>query len=212
MMELPKQRWLRLMRQVGFPESVSTYEKLTAKYAEKHRAYHNAQHILYCLKQLDAHYSSVKLAGEVELALWFHDAIYSPLSKRNEKRSALWLKAFLRQNQMNQSAIGRITSYILATEKHLPLSGDPDGWLLLDIDLSILGESEDVFFQYDQQIHQEYRWVPERMYWKKRLKLMRGFLERETLYFTPVFKASHEDQARQNLSVLVERIESQLQR
>ena len=52
----------------------------------------------------------------------------------------------------------RIAAYILATKEHEPAEGDLG--LLLDIDLSILGASAERFDCYEEQIRQEYAFVP----------------------------------------------------
>ena len=198
MSELPKQRWFRLMRQLGLPSNEKTFDQLVACYQQKHRRYHNATHIVSCLTLLDQHYSKAKYPAEVEIALWFHDAIYKTLSSKNEKRSAQWLETFLKAYHCADDRIERCKAYVLATQSHQPTS-HYDSKLFLDIDLAILGAEPQRFSEYDQQIYDEYRWVSDSRYWRKRYKILNTFLERETLYFTPSFQEQFEEQAKTNL-------------
>jgi predicted metal-dependent HD superfamily phosphohydrolase len=60
--------------------------RLVARYSEPHRHYHTWSHVLSCL---DARERIAPLAPlEVDVALWFHDAIYDPRAHDNEDKSA----------------------------------------------------------------------------------------------------------------------------
>ena len=50
------------------------------------------QHLQECMTHLEHVRSFAERADEVELALWFHDAIYNTRKKDNEKRSADWAR------------------------------------------------------------------------------------------------------------------------
>src|SRR5687767_6965684 len=93
-----RERWSALMKAFGFASYEETYGLLATAYAEKHRHYHTAQHIQACLRHLDTCASQADASEEIELALWFHDAIYKPLSRWNENKSADWAVRFLSVN------------------------------------------------------------------------------------------------------------------
>ena len=57
-------------------------------YSEPHRHYHTTAHIDACLAELDLAGDLASDRGEVEVALWFHDAIYRSWRHDNEQRSA----------------------------------------------------------------------------------------------------------------------------
>jgi predicted metal-dependent HD superfamily phosphohydrolase len=66
------------------------FEVLRGRHAEAHRAYHTAQHIDECMRHLDLVRGQCEQPAEIELALWFHDAVYVPGAADNERRSADW--------------------------------------------------------------------------------------------------------------------------
>ena len=49
---------------------------LADRYAEEHRAYHDAEHITECLAWFDCVRDLAERPAELEVALFFHDAIY----------------------------------------------------------------------------------------------------------------------------------------
>ena len=68
-----------------------------------------------------------------------------------------------------------------------------------DIDLSILGRTTDVYDRYERAIGEEYKWVPNVTFRRERRKILRGFLERETIFHTDRFNDLYEEPARVNL-------------
>ena len=69
--------WQRAWAGIGAAgEGGALFARLMAAYAEPQRHYHTQQHLAECLEHLAAAYSLASEPGEVELALWFHDAIY----------------------------------------------------------------------------------------------------------------------------------------
>ena len=69
-------RWTQLMSTLGLPENQDTYTELLETHAEKQHHYHNAAHVEACLTHLDKVKYLLEDPAEVELAFWFHDAIY----------------------------------------------------------------------------------------------------------------------------------------
>lgn len=87
----------------------------------------------------------------------------------------------------------------MATEhNHVPV--DEDQKLIVDIDLAILGRSEEVYTKYQQDVRQEYAWVPKFIYTRKRKALLKSFLARPRIYSCDVFYETLETNARLNIS------------
>ena len=97
------------------------------------------------------------------------------------------------------ASIQRIQDLVLAT-RHAAAPTDPDQQWLVDMDLAILGADESRFAQYQQQIRQEYAFVPADLFAQKRAEVLRGFLSRPHIYATEYFQKQFEERARLNLS------------
>ena len=81
---MEKTDWVSLMAGLRFPENQETYDELVAAYSEKHRHYHTARHISQCLKEFSEAKNLAQKPDEVELALWFHDAVYDVFAKNSD--------------------------------------------------------------------------------------------------------------------------------
>lgn len=186
------------MQGFGLAENDKTFDLLLAAYGENHRHYHTADHVTACLRHLDSARECAQKPCEVELALWFHDAIYKPLASNNELKSANWAKKFLEQNKVLPTTNTRVYDLILATLHNAP-ARTADQALLVDIDLSILGAPSACYDDFEAAIRAEYRWVPLFLYRKKRREVLQGFLARKRIYTNDQFFDSLEAQARANL-------------
>ncbi len=194
-----RERWLALMRVLGFPANADTFDALCAAYAQQHRHYHTAEHVQACLYHLDTCARQAERPAEIELALWFHDAIYQPLSNNNEARSAAWCAEFLQANAAAPDVAERLRRLIMATQ-HDVAPQTRDESLLLDIDLAILGADAAAYAQFEAAVRKEYRIVPMLVYRKKRVAVLNGFLQRTHIYLNQPFQAEREQQARANLA------------
>src|SRR5207249_3206443 len=94
----------------------------------------------------------------IEMAIWYHDAVYDSRAKDNEEQSADLAEKAGKTAGVSSGFLARVRELILAT-KHVMPPEDADAALLVDVDLSILGQSGDRFDQYEEQIRREYDWV-----------------------------------------------------
>lgn len=196
---LDQQRWTGLWSRLGAQGSgLSIFSHLAAAYAEPGRAYHTAEHIRDCLVQLDMSREITRHPDEVEAAIWFHDAVYLPGASDNEDRSARLAQTALLACAVPLEVSRRVAELVLAT-RHLTLPREPDGQLLCDIDLSILGREPEIFDEFERRIRREFAWVPEPVYRRSRSEVLAGFLRRKSIYQTEFFRARYEQPARANL-------------
>jgi predicted metal-dependent HD superfamily phosphohydrolase len=79
------------------------------------------------------------------------------------------------------------------------LPATPDQCWLVDIDLSILGAVPARFDEYERQVRDEYAFVPEELFRRKRAEVLAGFVARARIYSTPFFRDRLEAPARANL-------------
>lgn len=168
-------------------------------YCEKHRAYHNLNHIESLLKLFRQFDEYIEDRVCVFFAIWFHDAVYDPQKNDNERRSAELAARCLREISLPEEKISKIEKIILATEKHFCENLDPDGMFFLDFDLAILGAESDIYDEYAKAIRREYSFVSDEDYKSGRRRVLQNFLKRETIYFTDILREKFEAKARQNI-------------
>lgn len=192
-------RWHELWRQLALTPHAEAIAQLLAHYSEPGRYYHSITHLEECFAHLDDARQLAAHPAEVELALWYHDAIYDTRAKDSEDRSAAWAALLLGQSGAPPVVIARVNELILAT-KHDAKPAGSDAALLVDIDLAILGAPEARFDQYETQVRQEYGWVSERDFRQGRGNILRQFLRRQSIYSTAWFHQRLESRARANLA------------
>jgi predicted metal-dependent HD superfamily phosphohydrolase len=203
---LDPNRWTLLWRSLGADRAdLALCRELQWRYAEPWRAYHTATHIVECLSEFDDVRAHCERPDEVELALWFHDAIYDTRRSDNEARSAEWAMAALAAGGIAMPVRQRIAELIMATN-HQPAPQTGDQALLVDIDLAIFGQSAQRFDLYEQQIRREYQWVPELIFHQRRGAILQRFLDRPRLYHTDTLFNRYETEARINLQRSIERL------
>jgi predicted metal-dependent HD superfamily phosphohydrolase len=205
---LPSERFADLWSALGAEgNSRRSLLRLRAAYDEPHRAYHTARHIGACLRLFDdpAVTALATHGPEVEAALWFHDAVYDTHVRDNEERSAeLARELLVREGRMAEEVVARVAAHVVATKSHVADSAD--GQLVIDIDLSILGEAPEVFARFEAEIRREYAWVDDAAYVAGRAAVLRGFAEREAIFGTPLLRERFEARARANVAASLERL------
>lgn len=197
--------WHRLCERLGLAGRAATGvgEALVQAWSRWPRRYHDATHLLACLRHAREVAALCEAPDAVALALWFHDAVYWPWSKTNERRSADWARRFVLGCGLPpgraQELAARVERHVMATQHHAAgaLQGD-DRWVV-DIDLAILGQPPEVYDAYEQGVRREYRWVPAATYAAARRRVLQGFLDRPRLYATDWFHARLDTPARDNL-------------
>jgi predicted metal-dependent HD superfamily phosphohydrolase len=172
---------------------------LLARYDEPQRAYHTLQHLHECLAWFEQMQPFAEHPAEVELALWFHDAVYDVHASDNEARSAAWAAEALRAAAAPADAAERVHALVMATCHHATPDG-ADAALLVDIDLAILGAEASRFAEYEAQIRREYAWVPEPTFREKRRAILASFQARPFIFSTRVMRDRLEAPARANLA------------
>src|SRR5438093_1443358 len=110
--------WLVNWKQLGVADSPALRElhaELLARYAEPHRHYHTQQHLSECLESASALRALATHPAEVDVALWFHDAIYDTRRPDNEDRSAAWALAAALSLGASPDAAQRIDALVMVT-------------------------------------------------------------------------------------------------
>lgn len=198
-----KSQWLSLCSRIEI-EGDQQWNHLHEAYTTSGLAYHNLNHIEDCLQKFTARKDEATDPLAVELAIWFHDAIYDPRASDNEEQSADLAAKFLSGTKFHQS----VPDLIIAT-KHTGEPATTDEKLLCDIDLSILASPPETYRQYSTAIRDEYSWVPGSDYRSGRTKILQHFLARPSIYFLESSRKAHESAARRNLQSEIEALRLQ---
>ncbi len=200
--------WLQLLTQFNIApvDAYSLFDRLIAAYQEPHRHYHNIEHIAEMLKIAGKLSDQATNLPAIQLAVWFHDAIYDPKAKDNEERSALLATAELQSLGIPAETAKEVGDMIRATAHVDSTTVDTDTAILLDADLAILGAEESRYLRYAEAIRQEYAWVEEAAYREGRTRVLESFLKRPAIYRTPRMQAVGDEPARRNIKAEIERL------
>ncbi|SEP65744.1 HD domain-containing protein [Microlunatus flavus] len=162
------------------PHQPELGEALVARYREPHRRYHDVRHLLAVLRDVDA------FAGDqdlflVRLGAWFHDAVYDipPRELTNEDASARLALRELSRAGLEQEDLTQVARLVRLTADHLPGTRDPEGDLLCDADLAVLGGSPEAYAAYVHDVREEYAAVPDATFLAARLDVLAPLLERD---------------------------------
>jgi predicted metal-dependent HD superfamily phosphohydrolase len=200
--------WKAAWASFGPPPPTGLQAELKRAWAEPHRHYHDPRHLGECLALWSRWQVYFPHAGEVAMALWFHDAIYDAQARDNELQSAAWAARSLARAGVDSEAAQRVYDLVMATQHKAPthLGSNPDAPWLIDIDLSILGSPAERFDRYEQDVRKEYAWVPDLRFKEARGRVLQSFLDRPQLYHGEAAVALLEAQARTNLADALARL------
>jgi predicted metal-dependent HD superfamily phosphohydrolase len=203
---LMKDRWETVWQKLAAPRiPYDALDELMRAYSFPDRYYHNFTHIQDCLSIFDQTHFVAIHPEEVELGIWFHDAVYDTTRSDNEQKSAEWAKAVIHHSGLSQDIAKRVADSILATRHHGEVT-DQDAQLLVDVDLSILGREPLVFWRYEENIRQEYTRVPEDVFRQERVKILKRFLDRPQIYYHREYRERFEERARTNLEQAIAKL------
>jgi predicted metal-dependent HD superfamily phosphohydrolase len=198
-MEIFERTWNRAWRDLGGAgDAGDVRDRLLACYAEPHRFYHTLQHLRECINHFESCINLAEHPGEVEYALWFHDAVCDPHRHDNEAMSAVWAETAAVERGVPMASACRVRSLVLVTRHDVAPAG-PDEKLIADVDLSILAAPCERFDEYERQVRREYAFMPDTLFKVKRGEVLRGFLGRTHIFNTNHFRGAYESAARDNL-------------
>src|SRR5688572_25089728 len=158
--------WVRLLAGYGVdpPAAYPAFDRLVAAYSEPHRFYHTLEHVHEMLRVAGRLADAATDPPTVQLAIWFHDAVYDPKAKDNEEQSVTLTSEQLRPLGVPESALDHVASMIRATAHTGIARADADTAVLLDADLAILSAEERRYTRYAADIRREYTWVDDSAY------------------------------------------------
>lgn len=196
-------RWEELARHHRWPDAQAgtVGAELLDRYAEPHRHYHGLAHLAAVLSVAD------ELAGgrtplPVELAVWYHDAVYEGRAGEDEEASACLAEDQLPGLGVDADGVARVAAMVRATASHFDPEADHDAEtaLLLDADLAVLGAPADVYDRYAAGVRAEHPSVPKEAFRAGRSRVLDALLARPRLFLTAEGRSRFETAARLNLA------------
>lgn len=203
------ERWQSVCKTCGCAGASGDYSLVIRGWSSWGRRYHTLGHLEACLEEFDQVRDLALNAGEVELALWFHDVVYRTWRSDNEARSAALAVEIMSHGGAVSAALHRVVTSILAT-RHQGREPNGDAALVVDIDLSILGQPEKTYLEFEHNVRREYWWVPRRRYVAGRCAILESFLKRGSIYRYPEFQRRYEAAARANLAMAIARLNGEM--
>ncbi len=182
-------------------------EALLVRYAEPHRRYHTATHIMMMLRHVHDVFESLQVrpAAEVIAACLYHDAVYDPSRGDNEELSAGLATRELDGIGWDAPRCSSVAAMIIATAGHVSdssqavVADDRDTAIVLDADLAILGADPGAYQAYVDGVRSEYSHVDDGQWLAGRSAVLRGFLARPRLFATELMYSTFEHRARANI-------------
>jgi len=180
------------------------WNEIKKAYSSNGRYYHNLNHTGDMIKSSIAYADKIEDIKTVQLAIFYHDVVYSSKRNDNEEMSAKLATDHLIKLNFPAQKIEKCCNYIIATKGHVGLIDQTDLNYFLDFDLQKLGSCWDEYVEYSGQIRLEYLFYPDIVYKPGRKKVLEHFLKLEKIYKSPEFIDLYEKQARSNLLMEME--------
>ena len=177
------------------------YDDLVRHYSENGRYYHGWAHLITCLREFDRVAARMEIPDAVELALWFHDAVYVPGARDNEQLSAdlfcQWGRTWF-----SPTLVDKVCDFILITMHRQPPDKGDESYMV-DIDLSSFGQHWSDFLRDTHNVRKEQAHVPDAIYYPAHARFLRMLLNRPRIFYTDFFFECYEKSARCNIERLL---------
>ena len=208
--ERPDERWDAALDAVGAVagDRLAVYADLVARHAAPGRRYHVLAHTSSVVDTVLGLHSTGDDWACTVLAAWFHDAVYDPTAPpgANEGASAVLAGQALRSLGATLSSTGEVCRLVCLTADHDPAPGDRNGALLTDADLAVLAAPEADYGAYVAGVRAEYGHLDDARWRTGRRAVLRGFLDRPSIFRTAAGRERWEGPARSNISAELARL------
>lgn len=198
-----------LLARWPLPESRPVALALLDAWAAPDRGYHDLLHLQEVLDRLDELHPHLEHdAVLVDLAAWFHDAVYDDRPDP-EGRSAQWARLALTP-LLPEADVDEVARLVLATAEHVSGPDDVNAVALCDADLAILAASPARYADYVAGVRKEYASVPEPAFVDGRATVLRSFLTRDHVFVSAFARAHWEADSRGNVQAELSSLEARV--
>ncbi len=177
----------------------ATAAALLARWREPHRRHHDERHLTEVLAAIGSLAGPDDDTEAVELAAWFHDAVYAGRPD-DEERSADLARDELVTTGADPTVVDEVVRLVLLTRAHDPQPDDRPGALLCDADLSVLGADPQRYADYAAAVRAEYAHVDDADWRTGRARVLRDLLALDPLFRTAEGRGRWQVAARTNLT------------
>lgn len=171
--ELIKYKYF-LIKHTGISEENA--DDVFKRWTESWRFYHTEEHLLNFLKSLENHKNiPLNILDNMLVAAIFHDVVYLPCGKENERLSADLMLEYC--SKLDKKILSEIENFIMiTTHTEMPID---DEYLkifwCIDNDI-LLQPSIDKLMNYEIQIRKEFQFIDYSIYKEKRLEFLQNWV------------------------------------
>lgn len=208
-----RRKWNTLCDRAAVTDSQAVarvLDDVLSRHAEPQRHHHTAEHVAEVLQTIEALADPSLPAVGIQLhaqddylalcfAGWLHDVVYDPTAQTNEEDSASYALECLSGLGVAPPITEEATRLIRLTAGHEVAHGDLAGMVLADADLAILAARKKRYARYAEAIRREHSSVDEDTYRAVRTHVLRGFLDRGSIYCCELMVTRCDTPARVNL-------------
>lgn len=158
--------------------SLKAFNELPIRWSEPTRHYHNVNHLIDIIKNIEEHkdfkYLSVFEKQSLLLAAFFHDVIYDAKRKDNEDQS---IKYFLSSYKGGNLTMSKLVCELIETTKYRKRPLDKLKKIFWESDNYKFKGSYENFLKNEKLIRKEFSFVPNEEYKQKRLEFLNSNLD-----------------------------------
>ena len=191
--------WRRCLLDSAPDNSADIHQLLLRAYREPQRRYHTLAHIRHCLTMFEQCKPLLQNPDALEIAIWFHDAVFEPGCPDNEARSAA-LYQRLSDDAHPPAFRALVERLIMATLHDGNSLDDSDAQYMVDIDLSSFGLTWEEFLRDSQQLREESPQLEDAVFYRRQGEFQTNLLARSRFYHSDFFYQRYEKNARENLA------------
>ena len=198
-----------LLNKLGLSINIAriTADDIFKTYSRPERGYHGIKHIIRMLNSFDKFLLESKQSymiqneNEFRFAILMHDYVNGECNE--VEKSAVKAREILHKISDNYNS-SYVEKLILATDYSKKQSLNFEQKLMQDIDIEILGRPSDEYKKYSEEIRAQYSKYSDEIFNPARIKILKSFLDRESIYNIEYYKNKYEIQAKKNIEQEIE--------
>ena len=195
-------KFLETLSQIGVSqdEARKMFINLTRHYRDKSRGHHSLKHVEECIDWVRGDLKKeISRPVMMELAFYWHDAVYVATRHSNETESAALAIVDLSKTEIQIFEMAEVMTFILTYEGGLKPTTN-DAKYFRDIDYWIIGSPRERYLSYMKGIEKEYLpfYSPEE-YCSGRLKFLGTLRNQDRLFLTDYFEDNFRQAAIENI-------------